>query len=88
MTTRTNTQLIESLAQVILSLQPEEQTLLSQTVQKLKNDVPEMSSRMTERELDQFFENKDSSDDDPDRPSLQEISDEVKAVRQELWANQ
>ena len=44
--------------------------------------------QMTERELDQFFETKNSSEEDPDRPSLQEISDEVKAVRKELWANQ
>lgn len=84
MATRINSRLIDSLAQVILALQPEEQALLSQTVQRLKADAP----KMTESELEQFFENKDSSEDDPDRPSLQEISDEVKAVRQVLWANQ
>jgi len=73
-----NTQLIESLAQAILSLEPEEQKLLSQAVQRLRSPVTQS--------VDVFFSDLEGLAPDPKQPTLQEISEEVKAVRHELWA--
>jgi hypothetical protein len=81
MSTAINTQLIDSLAQVILSLSPEEQSLLSQKVQVLKNTVLPISKP----DLNQFFQTLGTLEPDPNQPTLQEISQEVKAARQELW---
>ncbi|MEO1394250.1 MAG: hypothetical protein AAFV90_15190 [Cyanobacteria bacterium J06634_5] len=76
-----NTQLINSLAQVILSLKPEEQILLSQTVQKLKA----APSGVERPDLDLFFKELDTLVPDAEQPTLEEISAEVKLVRQAIW---
>ena len=77
MTTSVNTQLVDSLAQVILALSVEEQALLVERVQQL---------RPTEPDLHQFFEGLGALAPDPEQPSLNDISQEVKAVRRQLWA--
>lgn len=79
MATSVNTQLIDSLAQVILALSIEEQALLVDTVQRLRSTAPQP-------DLQQFFEGLDALAPDPDQPTLDEISQEVKAVRHQLWA--
>lgn len=35
--------------------------------------------------IDQFLDELENIDPDPDKPSLQELSELVKATRQELW---
>lgn len=77
-----NTQLINSLAQVILALKPEEQILLSQTVQKLK----ESPSDTKKPDIALFFKELDALEPDSEQPTLEDISAEVKSVRQALWA--
>ncbi|MEM9808630.1 MAG: hypothetical protein AAF959_25510 [Cyanobacteria bacterium P01_D01_bin.56] len=77
MTTSVNTQLVDSLAQVILALSVEEQALLVERVQQLRSIEPDLS---------QFFEGLGALAPDPDQPTLNEISQEVKAVRRQLWA--
>ena len=79
MATFVNTQLIDSLAQVILALSLEEQALLVDTVQRLRSTAPQP-------DLQQFFDGLDALAPDPDQPTLDEISQEVKAVRHQLWA--
>ncbi|MEY3867030.1 MAG: hypothetical protein RLZZ338_921 [Cyanobacteriota bacterium] len=37
--------------------------------------------------LDELFQRIDETEPDPDEPSLEEISEIVKEVRQELWEN-
>lgn len=76
-----NTKLINSLAQIITALKPEEQVLLSQTVQKLNSDTEQPS----QDGLGKFFQDIDRLPIDPNQPTLQEISEEVKTVRRELW---
>ena len=81
-----NTQLIDSLAQVILSLSPEEQALLSQkiqglNIQKAKTTFPKASPE----EVNRFFQSTQSLEPDPNQPTLQEISQDVQEVRLELW---
>lgn len=79
MTTSVNAQLVESLAQVILSLSVEEQALLVEKVQQLR-------STAAQPDLQQFFDGLDALAPDPEQPTLDEISQEVKAVRRQLWA--
>ncbi|MEO1181793.1 MAG: hypothetical protein AAFX51_13290 [Cyanobacteria bacterium J06636_28] len=78
MATSVNTQLVDSLAQVILALSLEEQALLVDTVQRLR-------STASQPDLRQFFDGLDALAPDPDQPTLAEISQEVKAVRHQLW---
>lgn len=80
MSTVINTQLIDSIAQVILALTPEQQKLLSQTVQKFQPAFPSINPV-----VEQFFQEMENLEPDPDGISLQEITQEVKAVREELW---
>jgi hypothetical protein len=70
----TNLKLIDALAQVILSLSPEERQLLDQKICEPQPD------------LDTFFAELVNLPPDPDQPSLEEISQVVREVRQELWA--
>lgn len=82
-----NTQLIDSLAQIILALNPEEQALLLQKVpilngQKLRKSFPKASKK----EVDRFFQNTERLEPDLDQPTLEEIAQEVREVRRELWS--
>ena len=77
-----NTQLVNSLAQIILALKPEEQELLSYTVQSLRAD----SVQTPQRDLGHFFQVLDELSPDANQPTPEEISAEVKTVRQALWA--
>lgn len=77
-----NTQLVNSLAQIILALKPAEQELLSQTVQSLKT----ASVQAPQRDLNHFFQALDELSSEANQPTLEEISAEVKTVRQALWA--
>ena len=70
----TNLKLVDSLAQIILALSPEERHLLDRKIQASESD------------LDSFFAELTSLPVDPTQPSLSEISEVVRAVRQELWA--
>ena len=69
----TNTKLIDTLAQVILSLTQEERKLLDQ---QLKNKLPN---------LNEFFDELLTLPPDESQPSLEEISQTVREVRAELW---
>jgi hypothetical protein len=82
MSTTINTRLIDSLAQVILSLSPEEQNLLSQKVQRLRATTQSIAPS----DLNQFFQDLQTLEPDPTQPTLQEISQEVKAARHELYS--
>lgn len=70
----TNLKLVDSLAQIILSLSPEERRLLDQKVHVPPSD------------LNSFFEDLTTLPHDAEQPSLSEISQVVREVRQELWA--
>ena len=76
-----NLKLVDSLAQVILALSEEEQILLGQKLQQSQRNF--LASG-----LDKFFEELSNLPPDPDQPSLEEISKEVRQVRQELWSSQ
>ncbi len=71
----TNLKLVDSLAQIILALSPEERHLLDRKIQLSQSDV------------DSFFEELTSLPADPQQPSLSEISETVHEVRQALWAS-
>jgi hypothetical protein len=71
----TNLKLVDSLAQIILALSPEERHLLDRKIQLSKSDV------------DSFFAELTSLPVDPEQPSLSEISQTVREVRQPLWAS-
>jgi hypothetical protein len=71
----TNVKLVDSLAQIILALSPEERRLLDQKVYRLPSD------------LDSFFVDLTRLPADSEQPSLAEISEVVHEVRQELWAS-
>ncbi len=75
--TQVKAKLIDSLAQIILSLTDEERQLLEQKVH------PKEQSKVN---LDQFFQELDSAAPDPNQPTLQGISELVKDVRRELWS--
>ena len=75
-----NLKLIDSLAQVILALSEEEQTLLGQRIQQGKEHLPSLA-------LDQFFDDLSTLPPDPDQLSLEEISEEVRQVRRDIWSN-
>ena len=77
-----NTQLINTLAQVILALSQEEQHLLEQKIQHLRQTTA------TQPDLDQFFQELNALEHDPNQLTLEEISQEVKAVRHKLWSSQ
>ena len=74
--TSINTKLVDSLAQIILSLTDEERQLLEQKIQASR-------SSLTWAELSRRVENLGS---DPAEPSLQELSYLVKETRQERRA--
>ncbi len=76
-TAHVNIKLVDSLAQIILSLTDEERQLLEQ---KIRSQEP------SKVDLDQFFQELDSAAPDPNQPTLQEISEIVKDVRRELWS--
>lgn len=76
--TQVNTKLIDSLAQIILSLTDEERQLLEQKIH---------TQEQSKVNLDQFFQELDSAASDPNQPTLQEISELVKDVRRELWSH-
>ncbi len=78
--TTINLKLIDSLAQVILALSEEEQTLLGQRIQQGKEPLSSPT-------LDQFFDELSNLSPDPDQLSLEEISEEVHQVRRVLWSN-
>jgi hypothetical protein len=78
--TTVNLKLIDSLAQVILALSEEEQSLLGQRIQQGREHLPSS-------ELDQFFDELSTLPPDPDQLSLEEISEEVRQVRRALWSN-
>ncbi|MBD2327319.1 hypothetical protein [Alkalinema sp. FACHB-956] len=70
-----NLKLVDSLAQIILTLSAEERRLLEQKIQ-----APQM-------DLNLFFAELVALPADPEQPSLEEISQTVREVRQELWAS-
>lgn len=70
----TNLKLVDTLAQVILALSPEERQLLDQKIHAPQPD------------LNTFFVELVNLPPDANQPSLEEISHEVREVRQELWA--
>lgn len=70
-----NIKLVDSLAQIILTLNTEERRLLEQKI------------RVSQMDLNRFFEDLSALPVDPDQPSLEEISQTVREVRQELWAS-
>jgi len=72
-----NVQLIDSLVQVILSLSTAEQALLEQKIRQHRHPDP--------AQLEGFFQELDALEPDPDQPTLQEISQVVRAVRRDLW---
>jgi hypothetical protein len=76
--TQVNAKLIDSLAQIILSLTDEERQLLEQKIH---------TQEQSKVNLDQFFQELDSAASDPNQPTLQEISELVKDVRRELWSH-
>jgi hypothetical protein len=71
----TNLKLVDSLAQIILALSPDERALLDRKIQPSRSD------------FDSFFEDLTCLPPDPAQPSLGEISKIVSEVRQELWAS-
>jgi CHASE3 domain sensor protein len=77
-----NTQLIDTLAQVILAMSQEEQYLLEQKIQHLRQLTT------IQPNLDQFFQELSTLEPDPNQLTLEEISQEVKAARHELWSGQ
>jgi predicted metal-dependent hydrolase len=71
--TSTNLKLIDSLAQIILTLSPEERQLLDQKIHVAQTD------------LNIFFDELSDLQPDLNQPTLEEISQVVREVRQELW---
>ena len=69
----TNTKLVETLAQVILTLTQEERKLLDQ---RLRNEQPNLSA---------FFDELVILPADDAQPPIEEISQTVREVRRELW---
>jgi hypothetical protein len=69
-----NFKLVDTLAQVILALSPEERQLLDQKI------------RAPQPDLNTFFVELVNLPPEADQPSLEEISQVVREVRQELWA--
>ena len=72
----TNLKLIDSLAQIILALSPEERQLLDQKIHAPQTD------------LSTFFDELVDLEPDLNQPDLEEISQVVREVRQELWTPQ
>jgi hypothetical protein len=70
----TNLKLIDSLAQIILALSPEERQLLDQKIY------------ISQDHLKGIFIDLTTVEPDPNQPTLEEISQVVREVRQELWA--
>jgi hypothetical protein len=68
-----NRKLIDSLAQIILSLTDDERQLLDQKIQ------------VSQADLNTFFDELTALKPDPNQPTLEEISQVVREVRQELW---
>ena len=68
-----NTKLVETLAQVILTLTEEERKLLDQW---LRNEQPNLSA---------FFDELVMLPADDAQPPIEEISQTVREVRRELW---
>jgi len=72
----TNLKLIASLAQIIFTLNPEERQLLDQKIYAAQTD------------LNAFFDELVDLKPDQSQPTLEEISQVVREVRQELWTQQ
>jgi predicted metal-dependent hydrolase len=72
----TNLKLIDSLAQIIFTLNPEERQLLDQKIYAAQTD------------LNAFFDELVDLKPDQSQPTLEEISQVVREVRQELWTQQ
>ena len=70
-----NLKLVDSLAQIILTLSSEERRLLEKKIQ------------ISQMDLNLFFADLAVLPADPEQPSLEEISQTVREVRQELWAS-
>jgi hypothetical protein len=70
----TNLKLIDSLAQIILTLSPEERQLLNQKIYIPQDDLKGVFTDLT------------AVEPEPNQPTLEEISQVVREVRQELWA--
>lgn len=66
--------------EILQQLQPltEYEILVTENEIKLTKTKKKLS-------LDELFQRIDETDPDPDEPSLEEISEIVKEVRQELW---
>jgi hypothetical protein len=72
----TNLKLIDSLAQIILTLSSEERQLLDRKLRAAQTD------------LNAFFDELADLEPDQNQPTLEEISQVVREVRQELWTQQ
>jgi hypothetical protein len=72
----TNLKLIDSLAQIILTLSSEERQLLDRKLRAAQTD------------LNAFFDELADLEPDQNQPSLEEISQVVREARQELWTQQ
>ncbi len=75
-----------------LNLPPEIQRQLQpgdqyKIILKANSIVFEKISKSTV-DLDEFLQNLDQLEPDPEQPTLQEISDIVKEVRQDLWSKE
>jgi hypothetical protein len=79
-----NTKLVDSLAQVILSLTDEERQLLDQKIQPTRSSTS-TSSSPDQAELEYFFQELRMLEPDAAQPTLAEISQVVKDVRHDLW---
>lgn len=69
--------------EILQQLQPltEYEILVTENEIKLTKTKKKLS-------LDELFQRIDETDPDPDEPSLEEISEIVKEVRQELWGKE
>lgn len=74
-----NLKLIDSLVQVILALSEEEQALLEQKIQQQRQQ-PTVNVEL-------FFQELGQAEPDLEQPSLEEISQVVREVRQEVWTD-
>jgi hypothetical protein len=81
-----NTKLVDSLAQVILSLTDEERQLLDQKIQPTRSSTStSTSSSPDQAELEYSFQELRMLEPDAAQPTLAEISQVVKDVRHDLW---
>jgi bifunctional DNA-binding transcriptional regulator/antitoxin component of YhaV-PrlF toxin-antitoxin module len=72
---------LEIPTEILQQLQPESEYEITVTERSI---ILEKKSNSTV-DLDKFLEELDQLEPDPEQPSLEEISEIVKEVRQELW---